>query len=93
MSGRRQGGSPAAPAAVGPAVTGGAMNTAGEQAMSDRLVRVETKLDLMITRLDPSLLDHEMRIRKLERAIWAWSGVAAAGGGVLGSILGPLIGG
>lgn len=70
-----------------------AMSTAGEQAMSDRLVRVETKLDLLITRLDPMLTDHEQRLRKLERATWVWAGAAAAGGGSLGALLMSVLGG
>jgi hypothetical protein len=61
------------------------------------LVRIETKLDLALTRVD----DHEARMRALEKpgelerrvrfleyAIWVAAGVAAAGGGVLGTVLG-----
>jgi hypothetical protein len=37
------------------------------------------------------LNDHETRLRRAERSLWIAAGAAAAGGGVLGSMLGPLI--
>lgn len=37
--------------------------------MQDRLVRVETKLDLLIAELHPRHSDHEARIRALEVAL------------------------
>lgn len=45
------------------------------------LMRVETKLDASLTRVD----DHEARIRRLERAVWIAAGVAAASGGTVGA--------
>ncbi|MFC5997103.1 hypothetical protein ACFQE5_23095 [Pseudonocardia hispaniensis] len=82
-------------------------------ALSDRLVRVETKLDMVIDRLDGShddhedriraleqrpnpaviAVDHESRLRRLERAVWVASGVALVGGGLVGGVVGPLLGG
>lgn len=38
------------------------------------------------------LTDHETRLRRVERSVWIAAGAAAAGGGLLGSFLGPLIG-
>lgn len=38
------------------------------------------------------LNDHETRLRRAERSLWIAAGFAAAGGGVLGSIVGPLLG-
>lgn len=43
------------------------MSTPSEAAMQDRLVRVETKLDILIADLGPRHLDHESRLRALER--------------------------
>lgn len=76
----------------------------GIQDLTQRMVRVETKLDVANTRLDAHEArlitlersipdaDHEARIRKLERAIWIASGTALAGGGVLGSVLSSITG-
>lgn len=38
------------------------------------------------------LNDHETRLRRAERSLWIAAGAAAAGGGILGSIVGPLLG-
>lgn len=38
------------------------------------------------------LNDHENRIRRVERSVWIAAGACAAAGGVLGSLVGPLIG-
>lgn len=38
------------------------------------------------------LNDHETRLRRVERSVWVAAGACAAAGGVLGSILGPIIG-
>lgn len=38
------------------------------------------------------LADHETRIRRMERSVWIAAGAAAAGGGILGSFLAPLLG-
>lgn len=55
----------------------------------ERLVRIETKLDAQLTRSD----DHEVRLRRLERALWLVAGAATAGGGVLGTIAQQVMGG
>lgn len=55
----------------------------------DRLVRIETKLDLSISRVD----DHETRLRRLERVMWIAAGAAATGGGIVGAIIRQAIGG
>lgn len=55
---------------------------------NERLVRIEVKLDQALT----NHTDHETRIRKLERAVWAASGFAAAGGGIVGTLLTRLMG-
>lgn len=36
--------------------------------------------------------DHETRLRRVERSVWIAAGACAAAGGVVGSIVGPLIG-
>lgn len=59
-------------------------------------VRVETKLDLALSKLD----DHESRMRRLERpgdierrvrflerAVWVAAGIGIAGGGLLSTLL------
>ena len=53
------------------------------------LIRVETKLDTALTRVE----DHETRIRKVERAVWIAAGVASAGGGGIGAIASSFIAG
>lgn len=73
----------------------------------ERMIRIETKLDVangnhqdhenrLRTLENDNVLgghqDHESRIRRLERSVWLAAGAAAAGGGILGSIVGPLIG-
>lgn len=60
-----------------------------EREVLDRLVSIETKLDVSISRVD----DHETRIRRLERAVWVAAGAAAAGGGVIGSLAQQIMGG
>lgn len=50
----------------------------------ERLTRIEVKLDAAISRAD----DHENRLRRLERTVWAVAGAAAiAGGAVSGGLL------
>ncbi|ALL74273.1 hypothetical protein AD006_01145 [Pseudonocardia sp. EC080610-09] len=70
----------------------------------ERLVRMETKLDHILMRIDGHEVriskledrvpdpDHESRIRKLEKAVWIASGIAAAAGGTLGSLIAPVLG-
>lgn len=73
----------------------------------ERMIRIETKLDvyndghqdhetrLRVLETDNTPgghQDHETRIRRMEKSLWLLAGVAAAGGGVVGSIIGPLIG-
>lgn len=75
--------------------------------MLERLIRIEAKLDesrssetdheARIRALEQDNTpgghtDHETRIRRLERSVYIIAGAAAAGGGIVGSILGPLIG-
>lgn len=50
------------------------MDAAREQAMADTLTEIRTviatlatKLDLLIARIDPTLVDHEQRIRAMEQ--------------------------
>jgi hypothetical protein len=82
-------------------------------ALTDRMTRVETKLDMLIAqlglghqdheariraleqRVDPTHVDvdHENRLRRLERVMWWAAGVAAAGGGGVGALLVSLLGG
>lgn len=59
--------------------------------LSERLTRLETKLDLVITRLVDGHGDHEIRIRRLERVVWVASGGAAALGGGVGALLMSLL--
>ena len=73
----------------------------------ERMIRIETKLDIANERhLDHEgriraleqdntpggHQDHESRIRRMERSLWLLAGAAAAGGGIVGSLVGPLIG-
>jgi hypothetical protein len=60
-----------------------------EREVLDRLVSIETKLDLSIGRVD----DHETRLRRLERTVWIAAGVAAAGGGAVGAVARQIMGG
>jgi hypothetical protein len=72
----------------------------------ERLIRIETKLDVTnAAQLDHEgriraletdntpggHLDHESRIRRLERSVWLAAGAAAAGGGVIGQMIAPLL--
>lgn len=75
-------------------------------ALIERMIRIETKLDLFNTsgqdheariraletdNTPGGHLDHESRIRRLERQVWLAAGAAAAGGGVVGQLIAPLI--
>lgn len=79
-----------------------------ELALFERLVRIETKLDVSnathddhearIRKLegesDPKTHeDHEGRLRRLEKALWLATGAAAAAGGVAGQLAAKLLGG
>lgn len=84
------------------------MNQSGDQlALFERLIRIESKADVVIAQqtghegriraleieyTPGGHQDHETRIRRIERSVWLMAGAAAAGGGIVGSILGPLIG-
>jgi hypothetical protein len=73
----------------------------------ERLVRIETKLDVFnqsyvdhearIRALEsdntPGGHLDETRIRRLERSMWLAVGAGATGGGLIASVVGPLIGG
>lgn len=58
--------------------------------MIERLTRVEVKLDELIRRLDPALVDYESRLRGLERARW-WAAGFAGAVGALAGWLAPLL--
>ncbi len=60
----------------------------------------ETRLRALEHRVDPgesdgarhAREDHEKRLRRVERWMWAVSGAAAVLGGAVGSLFGPLVG-
>lgn len=54
--------------------------------ISDRLARIETKLDAHAI----GHLDHEARLRALEKARWIAVGAAAVTGGLAGKVAGLL---
>ncbi len=79
------------------------MSTIAEGAVTERLVRVETKIDLLLADIAPRHIDHETRIRLLETGhvtlttqVKTWLSFAAvgttAGGGVLGTVFAHLTG-
>ena len=51
------------------------------------MVRVETKLDVVLG----GHVDHESRIRRLERTVWVATGAAAVLGGMTGTIASNLV--
>lgn len=53
------------------------------------VARMETKLDNVLA----SSADHETRIRKLERALWAVGGAGAVSGGGIAALVSRLMGG
>jgi hypothetical protein len=74
--------------------------------ITERLVRMETKIDFLSERLahnegrlsnlerfvaTPNV-DHEARIRKLEKIVWVAMGFAAAGGGLIGGFVSSWLG-
>lgn len=68
--------------------------------VGERLARIETKLDAWLTqqsnteiRVQANHTDHEARIRRLERAVWAAASVSAVGGGGLVALVRQLMGG
>lgn len=70
------------------------------EATGERLARMETKLDALLTqfsghetRVQTSVTDHETRIRRLERALWIAAGAGLLGGGGLGAVAAQLMGG
>lgn len=82
--------------------------SADQIALLERLIRIETKLDdsnrsdldheARIRALEADShpgghQDHESRIRRLERSVWVAAGAAAAGGGLIGQLVAPMIGG
>lgn len=74
--------------------------------ITERLVRMETKIDFLSERLahnegrlsnleravSTPNADHEARLRKLEKVVWVAMGFAAAGGGVLGGFVSAWLG-
>lgn len=80
--------------------------TSDDLGLFERLIRIETKLDVANgnavdheTRLRAieqdhvpgAYQDHETRLRRVERSLWLIAGAAAAGGGVVGQLIAPLI--
>jgi hypothetical protein len=55
----------------------------------DLLIGMDVKLNMLLTQNG----DHEVRLRRLERALWIFSGAAFAGGTGGGAIVAKLIGG
>ena len=66
------------------------------------LTRIETKLDTALSDLEDheirirnvesnNHIDHESRLRKLERALWLSAGAAAAAGGGIGASLSAVL--
>lgn len=53
-----------------------------DESLEVKLARIETKLDVALLQQ----IDHEGRIRKLERTVWTATGVASAAGGIVGAI-------
>ena len=58
----------------------------------ERLVKIETKLDMFLASQEAHHADHESRLRRLERWKLLSMGAAAAVGGAAGKLV-PLIGG
>lgn len=57
----------------------------------ERLIRIETLLEQKHAASDATAVDHETRLRKLERSVWVAGGFAFAGGGTLGAVLAPYV--
>lgn len=57
----------------------------GHQDHENRLRRIEDELP------PGTRKDLENRVRRNERALWIIAGAASAGGGILGSLIGPLL--
>ena len=53
---------------------------------TERLVRMETKLDMLVEMSEKRGLDHEARLRSLEQFKWVVMGSAAVIGGASGVI-------
>lgn len=69
------------------------MHSTGDTTVAERLVSLETKLDILLQQINPKIEDHESRLRKVEAKLWLLAGACATGGGVVGGFLGPLLGG
>lgn len=52
----------------------------------ERLVRIETKLDGLVQTTGERGIDHETRLRALEKAKWLIVGAATVSGGAAGMI-------
>lgn len=52
------------------------------------VARIEVKLDQALAQH----ADHELRIRRLERAVWIATGFASAAGGTVGALASQLMG-
>ena len=58
---------------------------------TDRELLVEIKT-LLERQTVPTLQDHEVRIRRLEKAVWVAAGIATALGSTIGTALGGVLG-
>lgn len=59
-----------------------------QEGLALAVARIEVKLDQALA----NHADHEVRIRRLERALWMAVGAGLAGGGVAGAIAAQLMG-
>jgi hypothetical protein len=60
-----------------------------QEGLALSVARIEVKLDQALAQH----ADHEIRIRRLEHALWMAVGVGLAGGGAAGAIVAKLVGG
>lgn len=56
---------------------------APDLASFERLIRVETKLDLMLHASNTDIADHETRIRAIEKIVWKAVAVSTVVSGVI----------
>lgn len=70
--------------------------TADADKINDTLtdIRVDiAEIKTMLTDVQTTKVDHETRIRKLERSVWLAAGAATAVGGTSGALVSQLFGG
>ena len=66
-----------------------------DQELFQTLTDIKVELARLNEKLDgykKTLEDHEARIRKVERLVWAFSTAAAVGGGAVGSLVQQFLG-